>query len=337
LNRQLRSRVAFVLLSTVAIGHLVSLVPGAGAAVYKFGDDPLDYVYAAASLHWDNESGCPPSAKALAAIMLAPTWIETGAYNQSQDPRPAPAPQAHSRWEDEVPQFWERARPQTFKRRAYNPGIGAWQLDAIEFNMRASEKVSTQVASKFVAQHMEKAYCQRSGSAATKRAAAWSKWACGSWCETWFNAHYKTGSSHCGSAPDCIIGLQRDGAVENYGGMERHWCYAFGDEDHKFRCYLLEPYNGDGYLDKSNVSGCSNCHQLPLPSMYFSFSYQPEGDSNTYEYRFWFDEDTEYSYDIYVRRAKGKNPYNDDVLSWRTRSGTSRWLCDATDNIGACN
>ena len=109
------------------LGALAPLAPPSpvtpvdpAAAGRTFGDDPLDDV-----LHWAaEERRCGLTTNKLAALMLAPTYPETGTPTGQ-----APAPMTLSRWDNQagLHSFATVAgQPRAF----WHPGVGMWQFDS---------------------------------------------------------------------------------------------------------------------------------------------------------------------------------------------------------------
>ena len=111
----------------VVVGVLGPLSPGSpvtpvevASAARSFGDHPLSDV-----LHWAaQERRCGLTTNKLAALMLAPTYPETGAPASR-----APSPMTLSRWDNQA--GLHSFRTVAGQRKAFwHPGVGLWQFDS---------------------------------------------------------------------------------------------------------------------------------------------------------------------------------------------------------------
>ena len=301
----------------VALGVLVALVaagPGAepaGAATTRtYGGQPLDDVLAAAGQH--ARPDCGLGRDQLAAMMLAPTFSETGT-----PPDRAPSPMTLSRW-DTQPALWAFGNPSTpYQRAFWHPGIGLWQFDSAGYwDLTAATAISTETAARQAAQVMSSRYCaSTSTSVEAKMRYAWSPWyGCAS------------GSVNCvyqdlsGGGP--LRNVLRDNAVSRFGGMEQRSCRVSGIGD--VTCYFVDPARAQGYAGFASPTG----PPTPITSPFYVF------EAGGREYRYWLRQDS--GYDASVVASKPVRADARTSLTWTTIEGSGGALCDATTGKGAC-
>jgi hypothetical protein len=310
----------------VAVLLLAGTSPSAVAA-HSFGDDPLDDVL----YHATNATRCAGlPAGQLAAMMLAPTWPETGAGAS------APSPMTLGR-ADIDPDLWSfgaGTASSSTKRAFWHAGIGLWQLDdsgmAASATAYAGFRISSWTASALVAQTMADRFCSAGGTNAQRRAWAWAPWfACsGGACETLYQQHYCSSSAW-------VCNVTRDSSVGRYGGGSIRSCrYTF--DSTAFTCWYINPSSaqestgGWRYEPVGGSYKANGAPQVPSPLAHPFYAYWRQ--ANDMEYRHWIAADTGYSNgEIYVRRPDGVN----------SRSGNLQWvdndvLCDLTANRGPC-
>lgn len=299
----------------------------APAAAHSFGSVPLDDVI----YHAQNTPRCSGLGYGqLSAMMLAPTWPETGAGAS------APSPMTLGR-ADLDPDLWSFSAghaSSSTKRAFWHAGVGMWQLDdsglAASAHVYAGFRISTWTSANIVAAEMVDAFCNTPGTNAQRRAAAWAPWfACsGGLCEQLFQEHY---------CPDLgrICDVTRDESVARYGGGSIRSCRYSGSNT-EFTCWYIKPAVADGSTGGwrfEPVAGAYNVSGSPIwPSPLTHPFYAYWRQSNNKEYRHWIADDTGYSNgEIYARRPDNVN----------SRSGNLEWvdsnvLCEATTGRGTC-
>ena len=287
----------------VAIGLLVAgtpLVAPAAEADRKFGDTPLDDV-----LYWaDQEKACGLGRDQLAALMLAPTWPETGAPVTL-----APSPMTMSRWDTSASlgAFGGTEFPRAF----WHPGISPWQLDDSGFASAydAQQRINTYVAASQVARVIKTRWC-----ANPSLAYVWAPWAAcrGDACAAVYAEIYDAGAGQLRS-------LVRDAAVTREGGMEATTCRTASLPD-SFPCWRVDPAAAEGARGWTNP----NFGPSPVTAPFYVYS---EGGV---EHRHWLAADTGYAEDISAERPLGQNSRTQ--LTW----GTDDPLCDLSAPSGAC-
>lgn len=296
----------------------VGWVATAGPAIaHKFGTEPLQDVRAEAR----GATTCEGlTAAELAAMVLAPTWPETGA-GPAQTPSPMTLgrhdtqPNLYSPWNNTPRAFW-------------HPGVGAWQLDILALNMAAFQKVNTQKAANKVANHMASEYCGASGGPAERRREAFDDWvACGSnqsTCEDLYQEHYCSGN-------DNVCGITTVDGVGRLGGMRERTCYwRIGPPPWpRFTCWFVDPDKAEGYTGSWQQAPKDGNSISPLSFAFYSY-WPDDGDP---EYRHWLERDTGYNRgEVWAARPKGRNPRDNGVLEWTDLDV----LCDATVAKGNC-
>lgn len=298
-----------VLAATVA----TAVAPATAAAATKtYGSQPLDDIVAAATEF--ERLDCGLNRNELAAMMMAPTFSETGAPADK-----APSPMTLSRW-DTQPALWAFGDPATTYQKAFwHPGIGLWQFDSAGFwDMTAADAINTQVAARQAAQVMSSRYCASSSTdVATKMKYAWSPWyGCAS------------GSVNCLAVYDLVTdgtslrNLVRDTTVGRLGGMQQRTCRIAGIGE--VTCFHVDPAKAEGYKGFASPTGAPT----PISAPFYVFR------ANDREYRYWLKEDSGYGATVVASK-----PVRADArksLTWSTVEQSGGALCDATAIRGAC-
>ena len=279
------------------LGALAPLAPASpvtpvapAAAGRTFGDDPLDDV-----LHWAaEERRCGLTTNKLAALMLAPTYPETGTPTGQ-----APAPMTLSRWDNQagLHSFATVAgQPRAF----WHPGVGMWQFDSAGLGapFTAAQSIDTFVVSAQTAATMASRWC-------TSRSLAY-VWApgfgCGtSTCRTIVDAIYRR-------ATDRLVGVNRDTGVSSRGGMTRHTCTGPARPG-EFTCWRVDPALAQGYAGFT----ASGFGPAPLTAPFFVYA------ANGREYRHWLRADTGYRRGVWASRPLGANARTG--LTWHRGDG----------------
>lgn len=319
-------RVAAVGIVAALVAALL-VVPISPVAGHSFGSVPLDDVI----YHAQNTPRCSGLGYGqLSAMMLAPTWPETGAGSSA----PSPMTLGRADIDPDLWSFGDGQESSSTKRAFWHAGIGMWQLDdsgmAASAHIYAGYRISTFTSADVVAAEMASRFCNGSGTNAQRRAAAWAPWfACGGGvCEQLFQDHY---------CPDLgrICNVTRDTSVARYGGGSIRSCRYSGSSV-EFTCWYIKPAEADGStggwrfepVAGAYSSGGSPITPSPLNHPFYAYWRQ----SNNKEYRHWIAADTGYSNgEIYVRRPDNVNSRSGD-LEWVD----SNVLCEETTNRGTC-
>ncbi|MDZ7675207.1 MAG: VCBS repeat-containing protein [Acidimicrobiales bacterium] len=261
-------------------------VTASATATYSFGAQPLQDVFAAAQ-GYSRPTGCSLTNGGLAALMVAPTFPETGATGSG-----APSPMTLSRW-DRDRALYSLADPSTDPRAFWHPGIGMWQFDSAGlWGRTAYERMDASEIAPLAASEMGRRYCNASGTDESKRAAAWGPWvACRSGsCEKIFWDIY-AGSS---SPPD----VETDSSVSRDGGVTTRPCAPPGLSART--CYHVDPDDAEGYGGwRGTPGGSDKLAPLSLP-----FDVTKAGGD---EWRLWRSADTGYGVEIAAKKPLGTN------------------------------
>lgn len=256
----------------------------AAASGYSFSAQGLADVQSAAAAY-QRPSGCNLSTNGLAALMLSPTYPETGAGSSA-----TPSPMTLSRWDRDIG-LYSMSDKSTYVRAFWHPGIGVWQFDSAGFwGLTAYERMNTSSAAPLAASVMGARYCNAtksglSGSAA--RASAWGPWvACRSGaCESIFDTIYRGTSTPLDVAADSSVGRG--------GGVVASTCAPPGMAARS--CMHVDTAAAQGHRGWTGTpSGSTSVAPLSLP-----FDVVKVG---TDEWRLWDADDTGYGVDIAARK-----------------------------------
>ncbi|WP_053368059.1 hypothetical protein [Bacillus sp. FJAT-27245] len=277
----------------------------------KFSSQGLDDVVNASKNNTTNAGLPSTDYNYLAAITLAPTWLESVDSNQGTGYLDkTPLPMALGRSDFSVSrgyQLWVdgqtgynaiRDGVNYYRRVHWNAHRGLWALDGIGMGKYISLKgaIDTSVAAPFVAEKIARKY--KSSSATTtaeKRKYAWSDWyACdrstnprdAARCQDVFNTIYNSSTK--------ALNITRDTTVTRLGGLTSHTCDMRNIPDSSFPCYKYDISKVQGDSNSKNVfwlnlnhNGSSTSEPLPLPFYSYSGGY--------YDNYIWFVSDTGYS------------------------------------------
>ena len=261
----------------------------AASSGYSFSAQGLADVQAAA-VAYPRPSGCSLSTNGLAALMLSPTYPETGAGSAA-----TPSPMTLSRWDRDIA-LYSLSDTSSYVRAFWHPGIGVWQFDSAGlWGLTAYERMTTASAAPLAANVMGARYCNAaksglSGSAA--RASAWGPWvACRSGaCETIFNAIYQGTSTP--------VDVTADSSVARAGGVVSTTCAPPGMSSRS--CMHVDPGAAQGHLGWTGTpSGSASVAPLSFP-----FDVVKVG---TDEWRLWDADDTGYGVDIAAKKPLATN------------------------------
>ena len=302
-----RARVlgAAAVVAVVVLGVLpAGLPPAVGASTpasaqtRTMGRTPLDDI-----LYWaDQRKACGLSRDQLAALMIAPTYPETGASGTQ-----APSPMTLSRYDTQrnLWAFGDTATPWT--KAFWYPGVGMWQFDSAgRWDLTAATAISTWTSAAQAATTMASRWCQ-----SPSRSYVWAPWyGCGGGrCEAIYNQIFN-GTS--------LVGVATDPAVGRDGGMVTRSCAIGGIGT--VTCHYVDPARAEGFTGW-RVAGWG---PTPAPQPFYVVAH------NGREYRFWARHDTGYPLTI-----SADKPVRADArsgLNWV--AGTS--FCDLSARRGDC-
>jgi hypothetical protein len=297
----IRSMVMVLVVTAAMVGVTpveVPLAPTSPAEARGVGRTPLDDI-----LHWaDQKKACGLSRDQLAAIMMAPTYPETGASGTS-----APSPMTLSRWDTQTRLYAFEDKATPWQKAFWHPGIGMWQFDSAGFwNLTAASAISTWSSAEQAATTMAQRWC-----ANPSRKHVWGLWyACSSSsiCEDIYNFVFD-GTK--------LRNLTTYTTVTREGGMQVRTC-RIGTTSTP--CYYVDPAKAEGHAGwAANGAGPS-----PISAPFYVVS------SGGREHRFWLSQDTGYPFTIKADKPITGNARTSLVWS------TSDALCDVTTGRGNC-
>jgi hypothetical protein len=282
--RPLRSSVVVLALLllvplTPVLGPSAGIAPA--EATRSFGATPLDDV-----LYWaGHEKRCGLSTHELAALMLAPTFPETGAPSSA-----SPAPMTMSRWDNQsgLHSFGSRA---AYKNAFWHPGVGPWQFDSAGLGSYhgANGRIDTFVSAAHAAATMATRWCASSGATSSRLSYVWAPWfGCGpSTCHTIFAQIYD-GST--------LIDIDGQAEVTSTGGMQETSCTGPG-QGATFTCWRVDPSRAEGH----SAFTASGFGPAPITAPFYVYT------AGGYEYRHWLRADTGYDTGVWATRPLGAN------------------------------
>lgn len=260
----------------------------AASATYHFGTQPLAQVVAAAEAREDD--GCAISAEGVAALMLAPTFPETGAGSSA-----APSPMTLSRWDTDTG-LHSLSDPDRYARAFWHPGVGMWQFDSAGgWGLTAYQRMDMRQISGVAAEVMTTRYCnaKNAGQSDTAaRNAAWSPWhACrNGTCHSIFASIYR--------GRDQALAIEKVAGIDVTGGVVVRSCTPPGMTART--CHHVDPAAAQGYTGwRGSPAGTSSIAPLSHP-----FDVVEVGNR---EWRLWSSSDTGYGVDIAASRPLGAN------------------------------
>lgn len=275
-----------LLVGVLVVGPAGDDPPAAAAGTARrFGATPLEDV-----LHWAaEERRCGLTTNRLAALMLAPTYPETGAPANA-----APSPMTLSRWDDQVGLHSFRTvagQPRAF----WHPGIGAWQFDSAGLGApyTAAQRIDTYVIAARAAAVMAERWC-----AGRSLDYVWAPWyGCGGGtCRSIYRAIYRP-------ATDRLVGVGGQATVGRLGGMTRHTCRGPGATG-TFTCWRVDPARAEGH----RAFTAPGYGPAPISAPFYVYA------ADGREYRHWLRRDTGYQQGVWASRPLGANARTS--LSW---------------------
>ena len=264
------------LLTVLPLSPLAPVAPASAGP--RFGSDPLDDV-----LHWAaEEARCGLTTNKLAALMLAPTYPETGAPAGS-----APSPMTLSRWDNQAGlHSFGTVRDQ--RKAFWHPGVGAWQFDSAGLGapFTAAQAIDTYVISARAAATIAARWC-----ANPTPAYVWAPWyGCGTrTCRDIFNTIYRRNG-------DRLVNVGRDADVHTRGGMQRRTCTGLAKQG-SFTCWRVDPSRAEGYA----AFASPGYGPAPISAPFYVYA------TNGREYRHWLRADTGYRRGVWASRPLGSN------------------------------
>ena len=262
-------------------------VPGSGGpvapadAAQTYGSTPLDFVF-----YWANkEKACGLSTHELAALMLAPTYPETGAPRGTS---PAPMTLSRSDGQTALHSFGSRT---SYRNAFWHPGVGPWQFDSAGLGAPygAHSRIDTSLSAAYAADEMADRYCRSTSTGSSRRSYVWRPWyGCGGGrCEAIFHEIFN------GSR---LTGVNRQSGISRGGGMKETTCTGPGHRG-PFTCWRVDPKKAQGY------GGFAVPAFGPTPITAPFYVYTASG----YEYRHWLRADTGYDIGVWASRPIGGN------------------------------
>jgi hypothetical protein len=277
----------------------LSVVPSAAPAEARgMGQRPLDDI-----LYWaDQSKACGLTRDQLAAMMIAPTYPETGASGEQ-----APSPMTLSRW-DTQSSLWAFGNKSTpYQRAFWHPGVGMWQFDSAGgWNLTAATAISTGTSAQQAAAVMVSRWC-----ANRSRAYVWGPWygcVSGNICETIYQQIYDGVR---------LRNITVDALVTRDGGMATRSC-RFGSAI--VTCHWVDPSRAQGAKGWASPSA----GPTPITAPFYVLSV------NGREMRVWLKQDTGYGVNVSADKPITANARTSLVWSTTTK------LCDLSANRGDC-
>lgn len=282
-----------------------------GAAyAYSFGTEPYADTLAAAEV----SARCGLTPMQLAALMVAPSYPETGASGMS-----APSPLTMSRYDNQDALYSFASKTTAYPNAFWHPGLGVWAIDSAGYwDLTAAEAINTQTASRVVAEAMASRWCGYAGDPAdevARRTFTWSPWhGCNaSRCEVIYNAIFDPAG----------LKVNLDPSVKRTGGMQQRSCRL--SDGSVVRCDFVDVSLTQGYKGFTIPAFGPS----PITKPYYVVRI---GDK---EERWWLKEDSGYGATISAKklvRANARTMTPSPALTWSAGDG----LCDLTVQKGAC-
>ena len=317
----------------LGVMFLLTLAPATSLLAYSFGAVPLNDVLLAA----ETVNYCPSlSTKKLAALILAPTWVELNDGVHSL----TPAPMALGRGDSLVPSL---SPPNLLasERVFWHPGVGMWQMDDSGLgDSTANEKFDSRQMAFWMAGILSDRYCTNPSYLFIF--------------QDWFACASYPGAldrDRCGQIVDEFMSLPgsigeivySDEMVSRLGGASARTC-RFGNPFEAFDCLYVSPLKEDDFSMEIIAEGHtgswiyepyegSGLDLLPLAKPFYVFS--ELSDSGIVEWRYWMAADTHLDRDYWARRLYGQNSRHG--LDWSdSLQDPHLVLCDVDTGRGGC-
>ncbi|MCC5953285.1 MAG: S-layer homology domain-containing protein [Acidimicrobiia bacterium] len=309
-----------VAVAGVAVG-VASALPGpldrtdpAGATTRTFGGTPLDEVLAAAQAN--ARPDCGLSRDRLAAMMIVPTFIETGAPANR-----APGPMTLSRWDLQSSLYAFGSSSTAYQRAYWHPGVGQWQFDSAGFwPLTAADAIDARQSAQLAAQIMSSRYCASTATTVgNKMRFAWGPWyycttSGDNVCILRFREIFQNGE---------LTNIVRDNSVSRYGGMVQRTCRVRGIGE--VSCWYIDPAKAEGHASWAVPSAAPT----PVTSPFYVF------EANGREYRYWLRQDSGYDRTVLAHKPVTANARTS--LTWKLATDAVDGLCDLDAGRGACS
>lgn len=310
-QRLRRALLVLVLCLPMAVTSGLLTPPRVEAAyAYTFGTQPYGDVLTAAA----NSARCGLTQMQLAALMLAPTYPETGASGMS-----APSPMTLSRYDNQAALYSFSDKATAYPNAFWHPGIGAWAFDSAGgWDLTAAEAINTDSAARQIAEVVAQRWCSYSGDPtdnAARRKYSWSPWVgCNSnRCETIYGAIFD---------PDGLK-VNLDSAVTRGGGMQARTCRL--PDLGTVTCHYVDPAAAQGF----EGFAVPRFGPSPISAPFYVIR------SGEIEIRWWLRQDSGYDATISAQklvRVDARKMSPTPAITWATGDG----LCDVTLGKGAC-
>jgi len=303
---------------TLVFGALLALSPIDAAPAAAA---PSGRVYGAGPyadiLHWAGvyaRPSCGLSQNRLAAMMMVPTFPETGAGTTT-----APGPMTLSRWDTQSALWAFGDKDTPYQRAFWHPGVGMWQFDSAGgWNLTAGTAIDVATSAPVAAQVMSSRFCaSTSPDVVEKMRSGWFPW---------FECH---SGPLCTDLLDSIFDgtnlfVTLDASVTSRGGASSRTCNvrSIGSVS----CDYVNPAVAQGY---NGWTSQSPLIPTPLTFPFYVFA------ANGREYRYWLRADTGYGSTIVASKPITANARTS--LSWSLVNDASNGLCDVTTGRGACS
>jgi hypothetical protein len=268
-------------------------------------------------LYWAGiyaKPNCGLSQNRLAAMMMVPTFSETGAPTNQ-----APSPMTLSRWDTQSAlwAFGDKSTP--YQRAFWHPGIGQWQFDSAGFwDLTAGTAIDVATAAPVAAEVMSTRFCASSSpDVIDKMKYAWFPW------------NYCTSTSICTDLLDTIFDgtnlfITQDPAVTSRGGEVLRTCNVRGIGS--VSCFYVNPALAQGYNGWTSQSA-----NIPTPLTFPFYVFSANGR----EYRYWLKADSGYPSSIVASKPIKANARTS--LTWEMVNDATSGLCDMNTGRGACS
>ncbi|MCU0269451.1 MAG: hypothetical protein MUF83_12510 [Acidimicrobiales bacterium] len=260
-----------------------------------FGAEPLADV-----LYWaDQKKACGLSRDQLAAMMMSPTFNETGAPATV-----SPSPMTLSRWDNQTSLYAYASKTQ-YPRAFFHPGVGMWQFDSAGgWPLTGATAINSYTSAQQAATVIASRWCVN---------------------PTW--AYALAPWYYCGTTTICqdnyravfngtSLTVRSDPTTTRYGGMQQRSCTVAGLG--AVTCWFVDPSQAQGH----DVFNLPNFGPAPISAPFYVV------ESGGREYRYWLKQDTGYGVSISADKPVTANARS--ALTWRS----GEVLCDVTASKG---